>query len=151
MLGFGPGTHGRKDCHFKARLSHLVLEMSQGTISHVVQAGIWNCRISSVRRGLVQTRPGEACAECKEARTPGNTVGSCSPASLPAALLVAVPQGYRVRLQQPICLFCLAFRKIPKISLECICRVAACTLMQGPRKQNNPSKLSKPAHWVPLI
>lgn len=32
--------------------------------------------------------------------------------------------------------FCLAFRKI-KISLEWICRVAACTLMQGPRQQNN--------------
>lgn len=56
LLGFGPGTHGRKDCQFKAKLSHLLLEMSQGTISHAVQTGIWNCRISSVRRGVVRER-----------------------------------------------------------------------------------------------
>ena len=108
--------------------------MSQGTISHAVrrESGIVE---SAACAGVVSLdEVGRGVCRMQRSADAGQT--QLNSFRCPLALLAAVPQGYRVRLQQPICLFSLAFRKI-KISLERICRVAACTLMQGPRQQNN--------------
>jgi hypothetical protein len=96
--------------------------------------------------------PDEAGRGVSRMQRSANAGQHWSPASLPAALLAPGVSRAIATANLP---FLPRVSQDPwwraNISLECICRVAACTLMQGPRKHNNPSKLSKPAHWVPLI
>ena len=74
-------------------------------------------------------------------------LGSCSPASLPAARPRGIACDYNNQSAFSVSRFARSL--VEGQYIFGMHFVAACTLMQGPRKQ--PSKLSKPAHWIPLI